>query len=123
MSDTPTKAPHDTVAQAITETDNAIARARMETQQRKLWSYVRSDTLFDWAKAHKEQGVRELVAVVDVLNLNAASSNENMTKLARMFCGRPEDTVVEVGHDAAVDKYMFAVWMGEDPKPTTEPQF
>ncbi len=123
MSDTPTKAPHENVAQAIAESDNSIARARMETKQRKLWNYVRSDTLLDWANAHKEQGVRELAAIIDVRDLNAASSNENMTRLARMFCERPEDTVVEVGHDSAVDKFMFAVWMGEDPKPTTEPQF
>jgi len=159
------------VGKAMAETDKMIASARAETKNRRMWGYVRNDTLIEWAKAHQSENVRELASqsalltnAVDVapgpccvvcgkpttnsrtdslrdpgsedcqcddptLGEKPASTpsvftpNEHMTKLARLYYNRPEDTVVEVGHDAAVNKYMFAVWMGEEPKPTVEPQF
>jgi len=129
------------VGKAMAETDKLISTARAETKNRRMWGYVRSDTLIEWAKAHQSENVRELAAQSDLLTnavdvamagappapADAApvafSPNEHMTKLARLYYKRPEDTIVEVGHDAAVDKYMFAVWMGEEPKPTVEPQF
>jgi len=145
------------IAEAIAATDQSIAKARAETKKRKLWSYVRSDTLIDWANVHKENSVRELadgvgasiaepkpedaslpVRVIDAGSYDSISGytppgtpyvpgnlvpNESIAKLARLFFERPENVVVEVHHDTVVDKYMFAVWMGEESVPTMAPQF
>jgi hypothetical protein len=90
------------IEKAIAETQREIRVVQRNTRQRRMWNFVRTEVLVEWAAARGETNVEA-----------------RMEALTRTYFAARDDAAVVQGTDST-NASLYAVWVGEG-APTFDP--